>query len=356
MAKLEKLIEDLEEEDFPAAIQKVNVFMYDLLEAQQEKSGGGKVTKEIMKVIKKGMDYISLRLVKAHKQCVSNEERLRTMITDSKAYDALMKKRSGTSESISSRLGEHSMIRKIPKEDAGFSVLVTPKEGTAMDVKQDLRQIAKEVVDFPQLSDVVMTKTGQLVLKVKSKVDSERLVKTMAPLGDKVRISSPRRRRSRILLLSLDKDIDQDRILRSVRGLLVDAGLDGDRELEVVRKVNTRAGQVNWILDVDREAFTCMIDRKRICIDLERYRIVEYLQIVRCFKCQAYGHMVSRCSGTLTCRKCSGSHHITDCVSAVESCANCQKQDDSHDSAHSADSPDCPCFKAYRDELLARRL
>lgn len=101
-----------------------------------------------------------------------------------------------------------------------------------------------------------------------------------------------------------------------------------------------------------------VLDLRRICIDFNRYIIVEYLQIIRCFKCQGYGHISSRCSGDQKCPKCAGSHALADCNAVVvEACANCGiNDDDDVDPAHQADSPDCPAFKAYKAGLLAKRL
>lgn len=356
MSKLKDFFKELDDAEFPSAIQQVNSHMYEALEAQQAKSGGGKVTREILNVVKKCMDYVNLRLVKAHREYVASEVKLKTMVTDSMAYDALLKRRSGTSDSISERLG---VKKKSPRKETGFSVVVTPTEGTVQDIREDLRKVSKETQDFPKLTDVILTKTGQLVLKVTSRQDTDKIKRTLEPWGERVKIVTPRRRRQRVLLLSLERDTSEDSVLDSIRSVLQDSGLDDDKELEVVRKIPTRAGRVNWVVDVDDESFASLIERRRLCIDFDRFRVVEYIQIMRCYKCQEYGHMASRCSGVLKCTKCAGEHGQIDCKSVIEACANCLKEkddDETVDSEHRADSPDCPCFKKYRETLFSRRL
>lgn len=356
MSKLDRFISDLAEEEFPAAIQKVNSYVYEMLEGQQSKSGGGKVTLEILRTVKKCMDYVSLRLVKAHRDCVSNEAKLKTMITDNKAYEALIKQRSGTDESMSERLGGGVMKKKVPKSETGFSVLITPTEGSVQDIREEIKRISKTIDDFPKLSDVVSTKAGQLVLKVVNKQDTEKIKTTMQVLADKVKISVPRRRRKRVLLLSLETDMAEGVVLDSIRAVLEENGIQELKEIEVIRKYNTRAGKINWVLDVDNDCFSCLMEKKRLCIDFDRYRVVEYVQIVRCYKCQAYGHTSTRCLGTQKCTRCAGDHRQSDCTINEESCANCILEDGENDSGHRADSPKCPCFIKYRQELLAHRL
>lgn len=89
----------------------------------------------------------------------------------------------------------------------------------------------------------------------------------------------------------------------------------------------------------------CLLDRKRLCVDFDRYRVVEYVQIVRCFRCQSYGHMSSCCSGTQTCPRCAGEHRLADCTITTESCANCLREVSEADANHRVDSTDCPSFK-----------
>lgn len=359
--KLDKFFAELAHLEFPEMVQKINTYMYDVLEAQQNKSGGGKVTKEIMQTVKKCMDQINNRLVSAHRDYVASETRLKTMVTDSKAYDALIQRRLRTSDgSFVDKGSERAapLKRKQARVEAGFSVLITPSEGSVEEIRTELKGFSKDDQDFPKLSDVVSTRAGQLVLKVKTREDSEKLVKKIESLATRAKISAPRRRRYRVLLLSLDNDLEDDKVTGVLGEVLKDEGVQV-RDMDVVRKTPTRQGKTNWVIDVGYDAYVKLLDLRRICIDFKRYRIVEYLQIIRCFKCQNYGHISSRCpSDTQKCPKCAGSHALADCTAVlIEACANCINNEDVNiDSAHRADSPDCPAFKAYRASLLAKRL
>lgn len=359
MSKLERFFEELRDEEFPAAVQRVNTHMYDMLEAQQTKTGGGKVTREILQTIKKCMDYISLRLVKAHKECVASDAKLKTMVTDSMAYDALLKRRSGASEILLDRPVDRLVKKKAVKKEGGYSLVVTPKESMTdvQTIKEDLKKVAKDETDFPTLTDVVSTKAGQLVIRVTSRQDSEKLRTTMETWADRVKVTTSKRRRNRILLLSVEPDVEEEDVVKSMRGALREGGMEDDIEVEIIRKFNTRAGKINWIIDVDNDCFDYLIERRRICINFERYRLVEYVQITRCFKCQAFGHVAMRCTNDQqVCSKCSGYHQTKDCTSESEVCVNCSKDDGVLDSDHRADSIDCPIYKKYRESLLSKRL
>lgn len=126
-------------------------------------------------------------------------------------------------------------------------------------------------------------------------------------------------------------------------------------EVRIVKKNVTKQGKVNWIVDVDRASKLVLLDRKRLCLEFERYRIVEYVNIVRCFRCQAFGHYANDCSGVLHCPKCSGEHELKQCKSDSVRCCNCYFENSDGDCGHRADSSSCPVFIAYRGTKLSNR-
>jgi len=86
--------------------------------------------------------------------------------------------------------------------------------------------------------------------------------------------------------------------------------------------------------------------------------------VVRCYKCQKYGHIAVNCrKETPTCPVCSGPHSFAECQTKDDkTCANCG-------GAHSASFRDCPRYilaekvthragtehMSYRDALLRLR-
>lgn len=88
MAKINTFFGEREVEDYSVAIQKVNVLRYASLETQKEKKWrwqGYYWNYEFVK--KKCFNYINIRLVKAQRESVVNETKVRTMLTDTKAYE-----------------------------------------------------------------------------------------------------------------------------------------------------------------------------------------------------------------------------------------------------------------------------
>lgn len=371
MAKMEKATNEVLEEagvlEFPAAVSRINSYIYETLESQRN-NRSGKVTAEIMGMMKKCMDFITVCLVKAHRDCVSSETKLKTLITHNKAYEALADKFSRSRPTGQLDVSQSAAVStpKVSRE-SDFSVIVTSSGEDSLDIiKRDIKGICRSKSDVPVPDDAVVTKAGQLILRVHTRADSERLKEVLVEsdnLKDRIKVTVPRRRRERILITSVDPEVSEDLVRKSLSKLVNEASRDEpgdlqkDLDIDIIRRITTKAGKTNWLIGVSKEVSQFVIKRRRICIDLERYRVVEFVPIIRCYNCQTFGHVASKCENPVKCVKCAGDHTIKDCNVLTEMCVNCMVVTDIDlDADHRADSPDCPQFKAYRSDQLAKRL
>lgn len=148
---------------------------------------------------------------------------------------------------------------------------------------------------------MVSTTSGQLIFRVKTREDTEKitvLLNEAEELKDKIKTKVLKRRRSRILILSVDPDVEDGVVLRTLDRIVdsVSSNSGGRSDIEITRKIKTRNSRTNFLLDVYMEVGNQLISKKRVCIDMERYRVVDFFLIIRCFRCQTFGHMPSRCS------------------------------------------------------------
>ena len=63
---------------------------------------------------------------------------------------------------------------------------------------------------------------------------------------------------------------------------------------DVEKKLITRSENVNWMISADETTKDYLLQKKRICLNYDRIRIVQYIPIIRCFNCQAFGHMKNK--------------------------------------------------------------
>lgn len=155
--EFDNLMKHIQEDDFLEAVSKINSFLYDALSGQRNRSG--KVTADLMGLIRKCLDAVNLRLVNAHSDCVSAETKLKTIITHNKAYETFTERfsRAAPEQAV-------SLVRPVFEKktigDSDYPVIVTAAgEELIDDLKKDLKQAWRSNSDAPVPRDVA-TKVG----------------------------------------------------------------------------------------------------------------------------------------------------------------------------------------------------
>ena len=116
----------------------------------------------------------------------------------------------------------------------------------------------------------------------------------------------------------------------------------------------TKAGNHNWLLNVDFATKEYLLNKRRLCIDFERVRVEEYIPIIRCYHGQEFGHLRNKCENQIVCPRCAGNHHEKDCKTTELKCRNCYFEGTDRDASHRADSLECEAFKNYLSSIIRR--
>lgn len=87
--------------------------------------------------------------------------------------------------------------------------------------------------------------------------------------------------------------------------------------------------------------------KKGSCIfGLNQCKIFEYVDVLRCNKCQRFGHFVRDCTFGEICRSCHQNHPTNTCeLESINKCSNCiaeNKKGASYNSKHRTSDEKCP--------------
>lgn len=103
---------------------------------------------------------------------------------------------------------------------------------------------------------------------------------------------------------------------------------------------------------IDLSSFKKIMKSKRINIGWNRCRVYEYVEVTRCFKCNAYGHIAQNCTAdNFFCPLCADNHQINECKAEAKDhkCINCirenKKTNHDADVNHCALSLKCPILQ-----------
>lgn len=279
----------------------------------------------VSSILKKVQDYITLRAIAISKENTVLTTRIAEMQNYSKSLDEIVSKISHISTGSVTDPDHTEEVATRPHRDE-YTVMIS-----AVDQAEDMEELKREIKskckdnkDLLVPGDVLITKNKQAISKMKSRRETETIrdvLQKSDTLKEKIKINIPRRRRERVLILSVDQDTKEEMIRDTVKQVLLksiaDEGIVRDLskklsvhtldphtreiledlykettpEFHIIKGVKTRNDKVNWLIDVDKKCKNFHLSKKRICFDFERYRMMEFVSIARCHKCQAMGIM-----------------------------------------------------------------
>lgn len=238
-------------------------------------------------------------------------------------------------------------VRKVRVTKEG----VDPKE-----VRELVKKSVKPGEDNVKVCGIAVTGAG-VIVELEGQGDVERMVELDKVKKSGMRIVEVGMVRPSMVVFDVDRDVgnDGDKLLREIWRRNFE-GADGGEEsfgewkgkLEVLRKYpgRDRNVMVNVILRVEGGLYREIMDRGSLYVGWRRCGVKEYVDVVRCLKCQRYGHVVKYCKSKVeVCSRCGEEHKTADCKSGdVWGCSNCKNS--SKDWGHSAGWTGCPAFMA----------
>lgn len=112
----------------------------------------------------------------------------------------------------------------------------------------------------------------------------------------------------------------------------------------VSRNGRKGAAQGNVILQVPVRVRDYMCGEGRVFVDWGSHKVKEFVSVLRCHKCYAYGHMMKDCRmKERVCLRCGEGGHLSKDCKKLECCRNCRIKGMNGD--HSVLSVECPEYR-----------
>ena len=132
-------------------------------------------------------------------------------------------------------------------------------------------------------------------------------------------------------------------------------GPDGWKGVRVVTALGKEDRPTRtWVLSVPAETRNVLINVHSVYVDCVSCPTGDFLSVIRCYKCNGFGHMSGKCGlKEDRCPKCSGPHRREDCkAERVDfKCSNCVRSK-LVDTNHSASDSRCPVFMRHEELAL----
>lgn len=208
---------------------------------------------------------------------------------------------------------------------------------------QMIRKIRKEV-DFQEAGVKVITvkKTKEegatIRLIEKRRGAAEIFRKKLADIVGAQNVEKKQERQMEIFVKDLEETITTEEINEAVRKTL-----QKKTEIKVLKPIFNEAGLGMATVIIGITDGKELLEKKRIRIGWQRFRVEEKIRLERCFKCQKFGHRTYECKDQQTapkCLRCGDEEHKTNkCDVTTLKCYVCGEK------GHRADSLKCKIYK-----------
>ncbi|CAK9796337.1 Uncharacterized 50 kDa protein in type I retrotransposable element R1DM [Anthophora quadrimaculata] len=247
-------------------------------------------------------------------------------------------------------------------KEKSFAVVVKARDANVkMTSEQVKEKIMKDVSG--QLNVCVKalrrTRAGGVAIEAATARDMKLLqeCKRFEDVGLKVEL--PKKVGPKVLIFDIPCEITNDELLNEMYVKNVKNGKCSVSESEfkersrVVNRTNKKDANVgNAIVEVSKGVRDVLMDEGRMYVKWRACKVKEYVSVLRCHKCYAFGHMMRECSmKDRLCQQCGESGHVRSECKKERMCRNCKMKGLKCD--HSVMWDECPEYvrMAEREKL-----
>ncbi|KAK5646388.1 hypothetical protein RI129_004852 [Pyrocoelia pectoralis] len=205
-----------------------------------------------------------------------------------------------------------------------------------------------------------MGRSGGIMIATTSADAQARLLNHPALTSEGLRTELAKRELPRLKIFDVPKEMNGAAIAQAVRLQNMDdvSSEEFGRQFKIVHMFASKIRNNIIIAECTPAVRQRLLHQGRIYIQFESCRVLDYIQVTRCFKCQGYGHPAKYCTATAdTCSLCAGPHFHTACPHKdspqTHKCANCARAK-LEDQAHPAISLKCPAYIRALDNSIRR--
>lgn len=242
-------------------------------------------------------------------------------------------------------------------------IIVKSKEKKAhKEVKKDLASKVDPVSLNMDISISRKIKDGDVVLECRNADEPEKLRRQIeSKVGDGYEVKSSKKVYPKMKIVNIPEEVNKE--CTEIRDkILCQNGIQSGRSnfhLEVFHLTRGNKEYFSALIEVDMETFEILQRRERINIGLNRCRVFEFINVLKCYRCQGYSHFAKDCREEKDCcPRCGGEHNEKQCKERVFRCVNCVKANAKFglqlNTEHAVWDRDCSCLKRIEEQIRKR--
>lgn len=248
----------------------------------------------------------------------------------------------------------NEVVKKKFKNKVVDPVVIVRSASSSMK-RDDIKKTISQSIDASKYS-INGTKKGSnnsVVIRCQDTETQEQLINEISNTVENVTAEKPKSYVPKIKILRVsnpEKDDNEliSQICKQNNEILMEKLKIVKRE-SVYYKGKIKDDVQNIIIELkDIETYKKIMNKSKIRHQFEVYKVVDNINMLRCYKCYGFHHIARDCKNNLACFKCAGPHRGNECKSNVKKCINCQTMNEKLnldlDVNHDAWSKNCKVY------------
>lgn len=278
---------------------------------------------KLEKVIKEDAQEIGVQMKEIKNSECSNNEKILMVCNEVKVA---MK---NNEEDI--RTGIYKKNSKVGKRASTFAdkvremnnepvVMITPK--IAQDNKKT-KDVLKTMIDSStiQMNHAGDLAKGGLAIACSSTAASKELQERVAEkMGDDYEVKLTELKKPKVKIVGMSEELTSEEIVTKLKA---QNEFLKDSNIVVSHMHKGLKGFFTAVIEVDGKIFSKLLEIGRVFIDFDICRVLEDLQVMRCYNCAQFFHKGKDCTKKKACQRCGEDHGLSNCTSEVVKCVNC---------------------------------
>lgn len=242
----------------------------------------------------------------------------------------------------------------------GGVVVIKPVPGKENnDTKEEIRQKINPIDLGVGVSGIRNARGGSVIIRCRNKDDAGKIKENIDKnLGKQFTSSIPSKKNPYIKIIGIEPGYTEQTLVEAICKQNNDIPENTNFTIKVFKKMRTTYFA---ILECDPKTFAhIMINMEAtLYIGFKRCPVYEYVNVLRCFKCNQFNHKISECPNAELCGKCCSSQHKTkDCDSNKFKCINCstenRKLNNQLDDSHTTYDLNCPMYLKLVNQVKSK--
>lgn len=200
---------------------------------------------------------------------------------------------------------------------------------------EEVKKLMKEVIKPGELGVNIrrVRKTARgVLLEMESEEQLKKLEKNPAFASKGLSVERLKKKKPKVMIYDVDKDVPEEEVIKNIYDQnLANSEITKEElvaEFKCVHKFDNRSerSRVHWVVECSAKVRNELRKSDRVYIGWQCCGVKDYSPLVRCYNCQAFGHVSKFCKNKMVCPHCSEEHERDKCMNKKKPavCANCK--------------------------------